>query len=956
MGALISFVLGLKPAMISVWLLVLGNFIFGVFRFSKIWVDDKSALAATMFAVVSPTIMETIHVFGQLPTIAGIGFLLHASTETYKWIKHDKTFYLISALSLFAVTVAAHHVTTIFGMVFFVAPVVLTALMDRCGIEKVELKYNPVKTFISEIWKFRFKLAFFGCAVIFLLIFVMFPYWYWSKTDPITQVPIPHGSRDSFINVKSSGIVFFIIPWGIVLSLLPYLFGRLLSGKNFFMGMSFSLLVILGTGGTTPIPKMLLGENAFNILTLDRFTFWASIMAIPFVGQFSVSLFSGDYSELLSKRTGRILQKVFFILITIYLIAQTIFIVNLNQFRPLQPAQIDIDPITRFLERDEHYKWRFLTLGFGDQVAWLSANTNAKSIDGNYHSARRVPELTSRAIERLENSKFNGVEGLGSLQQFLTVPEKYHLKYIFSNDKFYDPLLHYAGWHRVQRLENGIMVWEKQDVKGLPPRLPQKIIPLYQRIMWGVLPLSCLIIAIIINLYLRLWLFRIKGKENDPSYISTIPHAKIKSKPSFIHLILLLMIPPIMFVWATKDIFFKQAQSHPEKTVMWYYDALDLKRFNEAHSYFDPEYGLDFDQYILEISVSDGMLSSYAKLNSITTEILEQNENAAKILATTRWVTPLQKYEHKDIHLLKKKNNKWYLRPQEFDISIPPDQFISQPTVRYFKQGKRRVSTDKTPHDDVVDRPELFIHHARVVKKDSLISVVGEIQNTDNLPAHITITAEILDSLGRVVTRYNAKFGVQHKLLPKEKTGFKIEFEELAWREDGKHKPGILNPKEFNPFFFEEEKLTCRIFAKAVAENTDIYKYGNLQNYSVVKKENKFCVEGSIVNTGVDEITIPELIVSYYDKDCNIEWVDYHFIAQAVRPQREAPFSHPLTESYHVQTIYKINDDNLYVNGLQQATFLKGRSMEPCVGNYMEHKNKKIKLDLNSFVGIPSLY
>ena len=104
---------------------------------------------------------------------------------------------------------------------------------------------------------------------------------------------------------------------------------------------------------------------------------------------------------------------------------------TLGYFRPMQPKKIDVVPLVNFLNQDEHSKWRYLTLGFGDQMAWLSANTDALTVDGNYHSARRLPELTTRAIERLENSKFKGVEGIGSLQQFLTNPEKYHLKYIF---------------------------------------------------------------------------------------------------------------------------------------------------------------------------------------------------------------------------------------------------------------------------------------------------------------------------------------------------------------------------------------------------------------------------------------------------------------------------------------------------------------------------------------------
>jgi hypothetical protein len=31
-----------------------------------------------------------------------------------------------------------------------------------------------------------------------------------------------------------------------------------------------------------PLPKMVTGDNAFNILTLDNSVFWYSIIAIPF--------------------------------------------------------------------------------------------------------------------------------------------------------------------------------------------------------------------------------------------------------------------------------------------------------------------------------------------------------------------------------------------------------------------------------------------------------------------------------------------------------------------------------------------------------------------------------------------------------------------------------------------------------------------------------------------------
>ena len=139
-------------------------------------------------------------------------------------------------------------------------------------------------------------------------------------------------------------------------------------------------------------------------------------------------------------------------------------------------------------------------------MAWLSAQTGALSVDGNYHSARRLPELTTRPIERLENCKFKGVAGIGSLQQFLTTPEKYNLKYIFSNDKFYDPILYFCGWQRLQQLENGNLVWEKLNVAPLSTILPKDDIPTWQKLMWGIIPLLTVTIAFMLNIQM-LWAF-----------------------------------------------------------------------------------------------------------------------------------------------------------------------------------------------------------------------------------------------------------------------------------------------------------------------------------------------------------------------------------------------------------------------------------------------------------------
>ncbi len=46
---------------------------------------------------------------------------------------------------------------------------------------------------------------------------------------------------------------------------------------------------LLGLGGTTPAGRVLLGR-AFQVLTFERFTFWATLMAMPFVGLLALVL------------------------------------------------------------------------------------------------------------------------------------------------------------------------------------------------------------------------------------------------------------------------------------------------------------------------------------------------------------------------------------------------------------------------------------------------------------------------------------------------------------------------------------------------------------------------------------------------------------------------------------------------------------------------------------------
>jgi hypothetical protein len=909
--AIFSKFIGLRNAFIFNAVLVMQLLIIGVYRFSLLWTSKKAASYAALMACFGSSILEALHLFGQVPTLMGIGCLLNALPEIYRWIRYGKWYRLVTGITIMGVGVTSHHVTTIFGMVFFVAPVMGLAVLDSL-ISKGESIKLGVISFLNETFSKWKELVIFGACVPLVMVLV-FPYFYWSSTDPITQVSIPHGSRDSFIEVPSSGLMFFLIPLGVQLLLIPYIFSRVWTKRNLFIGLSFTILFIFGTGGTTPIPKMVLGANAFNILTLDRFTFWATMIGLPFVGEFFYRVVEGDFRNHIRQRYGATLYRIFAGFMGGVVAILAIFIVSLGNFRPLQPKSIDMKPIIQFLERDQHENWRYMTLGFGDQMAWLSSQTKAQSVDGNYHSARRLPEMTTRPLERLENSKFQGLEGIGSLQQFLTVPEKYFLKFVFSNDKFYDPILYFAGWERVQRLENGIMIWQKQDVPPLPTVLPKKDLPKFIKIWWGVMPITILIFAIVANFVLMFYSKILNNDFYKDEYVLSdeieIPPLK---KHTRIFLILwITTVIGIVSVVSYKVINYSPHQD-PESVVQAYYDAIDFKYFKVAHSFFDPTDRPSFDDYFVKLSVEDGMLASYAKLNNLKIKLIKINKNKFEAHIDAEWITPVEEYVTEATHIVIRQKGKWYIKAPNFDVNIPADTFIEEKALGIHGHGKRQAGTDPTQHDDVLDRPELQILNARLVKLDTNYFVVGELQNVDVYPAHITISSDLYDKNGRRLVSYNAKYATIHRILPLEKVPFKVEFESTAWKYTLTTKVKKFNPNEFSPFQFSSPPIDFKVFARSVVDKNDLYRSYGIQNLTFKNQS----LSGYLLNYGSEEISVPKLLVSYSDKDDKLAWLDTYFLREGVRQQRKRKFEVPIKSIKRLKLIKMGTNIDFYVNGL----------------------------------------
>jgi hypothetical protein len=318
---------------------------------------------------------------------------------------------------------------------------------------------------------------------------VLFPYLIQLYHNPINQMPIPHGSRDNYILKPLSGINFWIIPMGALILALPFLLTRGASVRRLRpLLLGWWVTAILGLGGTTPVAKLLLGR-AYEVLTFERFTFWATLMALPIVG------------ILIQELIDRYSRTAIFAL-WIAAVATFGSAVSWMIFHPINTSPFKIDQVVQFLNREGHSKFRYITLGFGDEFPAVSRQVGAGSVDGDYNSARVLPELTQFGSGQLNSSKYFGASGMEALRAVLKHANQYGLKYVFVRDRYYEPLLAFAGWREAESYDNGnVTLWTKEDV---PPAKRIDFGPLmptaFEGLMWGILPVGVSLFAVFLVL------------------------------------------------------------------------------------------------------------------------------------------------------------------------------------------------------------------------------------------------------------------------------------------------------------------------------------------------------------------------------------------------------------------------------------------------------------------------
>lgn len=475
--AVLSFIVGLPLAFCFVQLIAILLLPVGVYRFARIWVDERASSYAAVLSVFLGSLSLLVYSAGQLPTTLSLALYLLAVPYFYDWSRSADGKAFLKGMAFTLSAAAVHHVSLIFGAFLFAIPTLWLAILDR------KKEQSSAAIIVRGIVFAVFTAVFVGI--------VLLPYWLAIIQHPIKQIPIPHASRSNLLLNLNYAIDYFLIPYGALFIAMPFVLwvgagSRRLRPLMLF----FWLTLIIGLGGTTPLPKWMF-QRAFEILTYERFTLSAGVMCLPIVGLLV---------EWFIDRSGAKAVA----LVSIAAATTMALALGWLTWSPFKSnAELNVDSVIGFLNRDGHDAYRYLTLGFGNSLPKVSTYTVANSVDGEYNSARLLPEFTHYGTAQLTSAKYFGSQGMESLRAMLRHANHYGLKFIFVHDPYYEPLVVFAGWRKVETYDSGsITVWSKDDVPPARP-VPSDAMPTaWEGLMWGTLPFGCSILAILFAILL----------------------------------------------------------------------------------------------------------------------------------------------------------------------------------------------------------------------------------------------------------------------------------------------------------------------------------------------------------------------------------------------------------------------------------------------------------------------
>jgi hypothetical protein len=312
---------------------------------------------------------------------------------------------------------------------------------------------------------------------------------------------------------------------------------------------------------------------------------------------------------------------------------------------------------------------------------------------------------------------------------------------------------------------------------------------------------------------------------------------------------------------------------------------IDLKRRNwdRAFAEVSKTSGIDEESFIKDWLGSHGSLRSLSNLEAFDSRPLHATNDDAQVRARLHWTTPVGPIEDvRDFHLIRE-GDIWRVMWPKTQVSNVPAQVIP---VTYLRWDLVSGSAGDQWASGNIDAPHVRIISMNAVDSAEGAVVMGEVVNEDTIPAFVNVNATLLDGAGSAIDEESSFDKIDHVLLPKQVTPYRIDFPSVA----------LKNVKNVH----------MDVKATLVPASADPV-IGVMNQKIEADVQGKSVLHGDLLNQSGQTVNISHVIVSFYDNNAKVVWVSDGYVDRALLPQSTEPFAveipknvAPRVQNFHV--------------------------------------------------------
>lgn len=332
-----------------------------------------------------------------------------------------------------------------------------------------------------------------------------------------------------------------------------------------------------------------------------------------------------------------------------------------------------------------------------------------------------------------------------------------------------------------------------------------------------------------------------------------------------------------------------RTSSTPEAAVENLGDQIRLRHWGAAYSSLENKAEFTQGEFVQDLTGYYLSLRTYADLSSFDVRPLHETADEATIRVRFHWSTVVGPFaKTRDLKVVKS-GGRWKVDWPLVKKPVVPPQVIP---VNYLRWDVIYRGAGDDWGAQNVESPHVRVVDMHPVQRAAGVVVLGELLNEDVVPAHVSVTATLLDKSGKALATEDSFDKICPTLLPKQVTPFLIDF------------PGAT--------LSDVASIRLNPVAALVAASAD--PVIQIDNQKLNPAPNA-SVTGQLVNESGEVVNIAHVLTTFYNKNGQLVWVADEYIDRALLPQTPVPFDIHIPEDLARQISSERTVTATYVEG-----------------------------------------